>query len=108
MPLTRRLVRSRELRSRRCCDDRRMAAKAERMKTIIVTTQAELDALPERFEEYTVIEIRADADIWIRISKVPKNGHAELWGSSHAVLWGSSHAVLRESSHAELWGSSHA
>jgi len=31
------------------------------MKIIVIKTQAELDALPTKFDEYTVIELRADA-----------------------------------------------
>jgi hypothetical protein len=91
---------------------------------IIIKTQAEWDALPDSFTDYTRIEVRSSPDIWLTIKFVPKNAvavlresshavlwessHAELWESSHAELWGSSHAVLRESSHAVLWESSHA
>ena len=86
------------------------------MKTIIVKTQAEWDALPERFDEFTKIEIRCDYWSPIRVGKVPDNSRAELressraelWGSSSAELWESSRAELRENSRAVLWGSSSA
>jgi hypothetical protein len=39
------------------------------MKTIVVRTQAELDALPDHFESYTIIEIRSDAKATLIISK---------------------------------------
>ncbi len=91
---------------------------------IIVRTQAEWEALPKQFKEFTVIEIRSDPSDWIQIKSVPENSRAVLressraelwgssravlWGSSRAVLWGSSSAVLRGSSRAVLWGSSSA
>ena len=58
------------------------------MKTIIIKTQRELDALPERFEEYTRIEIRAA--IRIIINKA----------------WGNSNVEARENSNVEAWGQS--
>jgi hypothetical protein len=93
------------------------------MKTITITTQAELDKLPTDFDGVIYIEggtefnrldlkvaftearviVRGEA--WVRLRG---SSHAELWESSHAELWESSHAVLWESSHAVLWGSSHA
>ena len=61
------------------------------MKTVVVTTQADLDALPKSFDEYTMIEIRGGAD---RISiKAVRGGHAEVWGG-HAVVRGG-HAEVR-------------
>ena len=85
------------------------------MKEIIIRSQKEWDALPEKFDEFTVIKIVDSIEI-IHIRKNPESSSAELWGSSSAVLWGSSRAelqessraVLQESSSAELWGSSSA
>lgn len=48
--------------------------------TVIVKTQDEYDALPERFDEHTVVEIRAAE--WIRVNKIPINSSVEAWGSS--------------------------
>ena len=78
------------------------------MKTIVVKTQKEWDALPKKFDEYTVIEIRSPENVWLQINAVPDSSRAELRGSSRAVLWGSSRAELWGSSSAVLWGSSSA
>ncbi len=83
------------------------------MPTIIIKTQAELDALPASFAEYTVIEIRGGTQYdriviktnWGNAHAVLReNAHAELWGNAHAELWGNAHAELRENAHAVLWG----
>ena len=69
------------------------------MKTIIVRTQAELDALPDRFDEYTVIEIRSKPeDRYIQVTKA--------WESSRVVARDSSRVVARDSSSVEAWDSS--
>ena len=68
------------------------------MKTIIVRTQAELDALPDRFDEYTVIEIRSKPeDRYIQVTKARESSRVEARGSSSVVAW--------ESSRVEAWGS---
>ena len=101
------------------------------MKTIVIKTQAELDALPESFSEYTVIEIRSSPDVRLQVTKARgsshvvaresshvearESSHVVAWESSHVVAWGSSHVEARgsshvvawESSHVEAWGSSH-
>ena len=41
------------------------------MKIITITSQADLDALPDKFEEYTRIEIRAS--VKIRVNKAREN-----------------------------------
>lgn len=74
------------------------------MKEIIVTTQAELDALPESFPEYTQIIIKAKERLCLR--KALGNSRAELWENSSAVLRENSSAVLRGNSSAELWENS--
>jgi hypothetical protein len=58
------------------------------MKRITVTSQAEYDALPKTFTEYTVIDVNAAPELTI---------HVEAWGSSHVEAWESSHVVA--------WGS---
>jgi hypothetical protein len=77
------------------------------MKTIIVKTQAELDALPDSFSEFTIIEIRSDPGVWISVTKARGSSHVVAWGSSHVEAWGSSHVEAWGSSHVEAWGSSH-
>ena len=76
------------------------------MKTIIVKTQAELDALPDKFDEYTVIEIRSATDTWIKVTTARESSQVEAWESSRVEAWGSSQVVARESSRVEAWGSS--
>jgi hypothetical protein len=87
------------------------------IKSIIIRTQEELDALPAKFDEFTTIEIRGGTDtdpIIIRMNRENSravlygNSHAELWGSSSAVLCENSRAVLHENSSAELWENSSA
>ena len=74
------------------------------MKEIIVSTQKELDSLPDKFQEYTRIIIKCDKKIII--TKNRGNSTAELWGNSTAELWENSTATLRENSTATLWGNS--
>jgi hypothetical protein len=74
------------------------------MKTLTIKNQSKWDALPPRFEEFTVLEIRGEKSIVIK--EIPKNSRAELWGDSRVELWGDSCAVLREKSRAVLWGDS--
>ena len=84
------------------------------MKTIVVTSQSEWDALPKAFSELTVVEIRSNTALTIKSN--PENSSAELRENSRAVLLGNSRAVLRENSSAELrensravlWGNSRA
>ena len=77
------------------------------MKTIIVRSQAEWNALPAKFDEYTRIEIRSPQHEGIAIYVVPGSSHVEAWESSHVEAWESSHVVAWESSHVEAWESSH-
>jgi hypothetical protein len=101
------------------------------MKTITIKTQAEWDALPDSFEEYTEVHIKSGTSFWLSVnwkignahvvargsSHVEARGrsHVEAWGrshvvargSSHVVAWGSSHVEARGRSHVEAWGSSH-
>jgi len=73
--------------------------------TIVVRTQAELDALPDTFAEYTVIEIRSPSDQWITVAKARESSHVVARESSHVVARESSHVEAWESSHVEAWGS---
>ena len=74
------------------------------MKQITIKTQAEYDALPNKFTEYTEIIIDATEPIY-EIRTVPENADvtltgqtvveylyikATLWGNSQATLWGNS------------------
>ncbi len=64
------------------------------MKEIIVTTQAELDALPESFGEYTRIVIQnTTGRLVVRVAW--ENSSVEAWGNSSVVAW--------ENSSVEAW-----
>ena len=76
------------------------------MEKVVVKTQKELDSLPQKFDNFTVIEIRSTTTITIKNSR--GNSRAELWDNSRAVLWGNSSAVLWGNSSAELHGNSSA
>ena len=56
------------------------------MKTIIVTSQREWDALPNVFPSPTLIEIRSVERI--SISKTPESSRVVAWGSSRVEAWG--------------------
>src|SRR3990167_2791727 len=53
------------------------------MKTIIVKTQVEIDDLPEKFNEFTFIEIRASQRI--TVYKARENSSVEAWENSSVV-----------------------
>lgn len=63
------------------------------MKTIVIKTQAELDALPDSFNEYTVIEIRSDPNTFIKVTKACESSRVEALDSSRVEAWGSSSVV---------------
>jgi len=73
------------------------------MKEIIVTTQAEWDALPKSFPEYTRIIIRDTKGVRISIAELWENASAELRGNASAELRGNASAELRENASAVLW-----
>ncbi len=85
------------------------------MNKIIIKTQAEWDALPKSFEEFTHIYIESVPDFWLSVNNkignarvvARESSHVEAWGSSHVVAWESSHVEAWGSSHVEAWGSSH-
>jgi len=68
------------------------------MARIVVKSQAELDALPERFDQYTVIEIRAAKGTWVSITQARENSSVVAWGNSSVEAWGNSSVVARGNS----------
>jgi hypothetical protein len=76
------------------------------MDRVIVRSQSDLDALPERFEQYTVIEIRVPERTCILITKVRENSTVEARDNSSVVAWESSRVVVRENSRVEAQGNS--
>ena len=58
------------------------------MPGIIVKTQAEWDALPKAFTEYTVVKIVTDGTFWLRMNSTPDSSSVEAWGSSRVEAWG--------------------
>jgi hypothetical protein len=84
------------------------------MKEIIVTTQQELDALPDRFDEYTNIVIKGKRYDWIAVNKARENSSVEArenssveaWENSSVVARENSSVVARENSSVEAWENS--
>ena len=76
------------------------------MKTIVVKTQAELDALPLSFTEYTQIRIESPKGVWISVSKTRENSSVEAWENSSVVAWGNSSVVAWGNSSVEACGNS--
>jgi hypothetical protein len=83
------------------------------VKEIIVTTQAELDALPKTFTEYTRITIKNTGGTRIKVaargnSSVVARGNSsvEARENSSVEAWGNSSVVARENSSVEAWGNS--
>ena len=69
------------------------------MKKITVKTQAEFDALPAKFSEWTRIYIQNDAKIGRIVVCVKR-------GNSSVEAWGNSSVVARGNSSVEAWGNS--
>ena len=84
------------------------------MATIIVKTQAEWDALPAKFDAYTVIEIRSEKYVWIHVDKAwgnstvkaLGNSTVKALGNSTVEAWGNSTVEAWDSSTVEAWDSS--
>ena len=76
------------------------------MKEIVVKTQAELDALPSLFSEYTYIYIQSEKGNWISVSKAWENSSVEARENSSVVAWENSSVVARENSSVEAWENS--
>ena len=71
------------------------------MKEITITTQAELDALPNSFEEYTRIIIRhkpINNNDHIAIKSARGNSSIEIYENSSVVLWEKASVVARDNS----------
>jgi hypothetical protein len=76
------------------------------MKTIVIKTQSELDALPDKFEEYTQIEIRSDASVEIVVRKSYDSSTVYAYDSSTVTAYGSSTVYAYDSSTVTAYGSS--
>ena len=68
------------------------------MKEIIITSQAELDELPDRFDDYTVIKINSPDRLLLSVRKARENSSVEAWGNSSVVARGNSSVVARGNS----------
>jgi hypothetical protein len=72
------------------------------MKTITITNQKSLDALPDSFTEYTVIEIRNTTEkVYIR--KARENSSVEARGNSSVEARENSSVVAWENSSGVAW-----
>ena len=68
------------------------------MKIIIIKTQSDLDSLPDKFEEFTRIQIEATAGVTIRIRKAWGNSSVVALENSSVVAWENSSVEARENS----------
>ena len=68
------------------------------MKTIIIKTQEELDALPSNFDEFTYIEIRSEKTKIIHVKVNKGNSIVEAYGNSSVEARGNSSVVARGNS----------
>jgi len=79
---------------------------------ITVTTQAELDALPDKFEEWTRIYIKSETRIIVHKARgnssveARGNSSVEAWGNSSVEAWGNSSVEAWENSSVEAWENS--
>ena len=76
------------------------------MNTIVVKSQAEFDALPKAFDEYTVIEIRAAPDFRLIVSGARENSSVVARENSSVAAWENSFVEARENSSVVAWGNS--
>ena len=76
------------------------------MKTIIIKTQAELNSLPAKFDEFTYIEIRSDSSLTLEINKNPQSSQVTACDSSQVRAYGSSQVRAYDSSQVTAYGSS--
>ena len=82
------------------------------MKIIVVTTQKEFDDLPEKFSQYTRIEIRASSRIVVKKARenssvvARESSSVEAWENSSVVARENSSVVARGSSSVEAWENS--
>ena len=71
------------------------------MKVITIKTQEEFDALPDRFEERTRIEIRAA--VGIGVGRAWDNSSVEARGKASVVAWGNASVEAWDNSSVEAW-----
>jgi len=76
------------------------------MTDVIVTTQAEYDALPAQFEVWTRIVIKNDARCGRIVVVARGNSSVEAWGNSSVEAWGNSSVVARGNSSVVAWENS--
>jgi hypothetical protein len=85
-----------------------------KLKIIEVKNQEGMDALPERFDSYTRIQIKASSEIQIVVKLARENSSVVAWGNSSVVARenssvearGNSSVVARENSSVEARGNS--
>jgi len=70
---------------------------------MIIKTQAEWDALPKTFQNYTEIQIHSE-ETWITVRAVPENSKVVAWENSKVVAWGNSKVVAWGNSKVVAWG----
>jgi hypothetical protein len=75
------------------------------MNEIIVRSQKEWGALPEKFEQETLIKI-VESTEWIYLNKARENSTVVAWGNSKVVARENSTVVARENSTVVAWGNS--
>jgi hypothetical protein len=76
------------------------------VKEIVITTQAELDALPTSFDEYTKVIIRSATTSRLVVRLARENSSVEAWENSSVEAWGNSSVVARGNSSVEAWENS--
>jgi hypothetical protein len=76
------------------------------MKEIVIKTQAELDALPDRFDEYTRIVVMAEPGQRLSLNKAWENSSVVARGNSSVVARGNSSVEAWENSSVEAWENS--
>jgi len=76
------------------------------MKTVTVKTQAEMNALPPSFSEWTEIHIKSDTTFWLEVTKTYQNAQVRAYGSSQVTAYGSSQVRAYDSSQVTAYDSS--
>ena len=75
------------------------------MKCIEINNQKQLDSLPDKFDEYTIIQIKNTIE---RVSITKKWGNSSVvaWENSSVEAWGNSSVEARGNSSVVAWGNS--
>ena len=73
------------------------------MKTIIVKNQAEWDALPDKFAEFTAVHVYSDPKVPLTIKRTPGNATVEAWENATVEAWGNATVEARENATVEAW-----